>query len=125
MENEKVTLDNLGAGAAAQLFAVELQRALDDILDPNTDPKAVRKVQLTVTIKPATDRSLAKVGIQATSSLGKALPFETQFFMGRGNNGAQAYENNPRQMKLAFEQHLADQQAEIHANVATLHTPNT
>jgi hypothetical protein len=120
MENEKVTLENLGAGAAKQLFEVELQRVLDDILDPNTDPKAVRKVVLTVAIKPGADRSVAKVGIQATSALGKALPFMTEFFMGKGANGVEAYENNPRQMKLAFEQRLAEQQAQIHANVATL-----
>jgi hypothetical protein len=123
---EKVTLENLGAGAAKQLFEVELQRALDDILDPNTDPKAVRKVQLTLAMKPGSDRSVSKVGIQATSTMGKPLPFMTEFFLGKGVNGkAVAYENNPRQMKLAFEEQMAASQAEAHENVAALHTTNT
>jgi hypothetical protein len=40
--------------------------------------------------------------------------------MGKGASRVEAYENNPRQMKLAFEQRLAEQQAQIHGNVATL-----
>ena len=43
---EKLTLSNLGNGAAVELFGIELRRVLKDVMDPNTDPKAVREITL-------------------------------------------------------------------------------
>ena len=40
----KVSLTNLGNGAAVELFDHELQKVLANIDDPNTDPKEKRKI---------------------------------------------------------------------------------
>ena len=36
MRSEKVTLDNLGFGAAAEMFQAELEKVIFNIADPNT-----------------------------------------------------------------------------------------
>lgn len=45
-EREIVSLENIGRGAALERFDVELQKVLENVLDPNTKPTATRKVTL-------------------------------------------------------------------------------
>lgn len=97
---EEMSLANLGAGAATELFDEELQAALYNIGDPNTPAKAVREVTLKVKIRPNEDRSAASVEIQADSKLAPARPVETHVFMGMDGDRVRAYENNPRQPEL-------------------------
>jgi hypothetical protein len=57
MEDEpSVSLQNLGGGAAIELFDLELQKVLENISDENTRPAVVREITLKVKIKPGDDR---------------------------------------------------------------------
>ena len=86
--DEKLSLGDLYDGAAIEAANIELQKVLDNIQDPNTDPKAVRKVSLEVKFKPNKDRSLAEVFISATSKLAPDLPLETAVLTDRkGDKG--------------------------------------
>lgn len=95
---EEMSLRNLGAGAATELFDEELRGVLENIGDPNTPADALREVVLK--IRPNSDRSAAAVEIHATSKLAPVKPVETHVFMGMDGDRVRAYENNPRQPNL-------------------------
>lgn len=104
-DQEKVSLLNLGCGAAVELFDCELEKVLTDIQDPNTEEKAARTVTLKVTVKPS-DRGYGKVSIQASCSLAKPNAYGTNFYIGKSPSGqVQAFEHNPQQLRLQFEEH--------------------
>lgn len=98
--SEKVSLANLGGGAAIELFNEELQKVLDNIVDENTKPTAVREVALKVKIKPAEDRDYGDVHISCTSKLAPIAPYPTNFFIGKERGKGVAQEHNPKQSKL-------------------------
>ena len=95
-----VNLSTLGGGAAVQLFQAELQKVLDNIVDENTKPDAVREVTLKVKIKPDVDRDYGQVSISCTSRLAPMAPFGTNFFIGKQRGKGVAQEHNPKQAKL-------------------------
>lgn len=100
MSENVVSLSTLGNGAAVQLFQVELQKVLDNIVDENTNPKAIREVTLKVKVKPDEDRDYGQVSISCTSKLAPMAPFGTNFFIGKRGRQGVAQEHNPKQAKL-------------------------
>ena len=82
-----VDLNSFADGAMAERFNQELQKVLDNIVDPNTDPKKVRKVTLTVSISSNDKRELANVSVQAKSTMSPAKNIETQLLMDYDSNG--------------------------------------
>jgi len=89
---ERLSLANLGKGAAVERFDDELQKVLENILDPNTRPDLVRSVTLTVKIKPNEDRDFANVEIQATSKLAPYDHVPTHIYIGTEKGRAVAVE---------------------------------
>lgn len=98
--NEEVSLKTLGSGAAIERFDVELQKVLENIADPNTDPKKVREVTLKMKIFPNEERSYAVMEIHTDRKLAPMKPYETGAFMGSDGRRTRAYENDPKQQKL-------------------------
>jgi hypothetical protein len=96
VEEEHVSLENLGHGAAVELFDTELQRVLENIQDENTKPTAIRQLTLTLKIKPEEDRSFAKVEMNATSKLAAVRPFPSMFYFGKKDGQAVATEHTPQ-----------------------------
>jgi len=103
IELTKVSLDNLGKGAAKELFERELCAVIENILDPNTPADQARCVTLKVTIKPDKERSAGKVLIACQSKLAAVNQYETRVFMAFGPEGAIATEHNPHQARLDFD----------------------
>lgn len=101
-ETEKVTLATLRGGAAVEMFDAELQRALDNIMDPNTT-HAARTVTLTVKIKPDANRAVGLVEIGVSAKLAASTPASSQFYLGTDRGRAVAYEYNPEQLRLDME----------------------
>lgn len=95
-----VTLDTIGGGALAELFAAELTRVLANIADPNTDPEQKRAIGITVSFTPNRDRDVADVKLSCTSKLAGIMTVSTQVFMGKAGGKLIAVENDPRQSKL-------------------------
>lgn len=87
IDPEKVSLANLAGGAAIERFNIELDKALANICDPNTDPKKARKIKLTVTLKPSSDRDHASTEISCESSLAPLESFSVPLYIGRGVDG--------------------------------------
>lgn len=95
-----VTLETIGNGAATEMFEEELTKVLENIMDPNTDGKAIREITVKVRAKPHKDRSGAQFTIDVTSKLAPITGVTDQMFFGRENGKLTAYESDLRQANL-------------------------
>lgn len=98
--NDSISLANLGKGAAIELFDFELQNVLNNIVDENTKPDAVREVTLKCKIKPDSDREWGAVEITATSKLAAVNSYPTQIIIGKERGQGRATEHNPKQISM-------------------------
>jgi len=103
-KQEYVSLENLGNGAAAEMFAAELERVIANITDPNTKPDAARGITMKMKVKPNKERNYCGVEISCDSKLAPARPFETMFLVGMEKGRAVASEYAPKQGELFGEQ---------------------
>ena len=94
----QVTLENIGGGACTEKFGIELERVIENILDPNTDSKA-REIVLRVKIKPS-DKNRTQTGVEVHcySKLSNPVEFTTNMFVGSQRGALVAFEHNPDQM---------------------------
>lgn len=83
----EINLMDFADGAVAERFNLELRKVLDNIADPNTDPKKVRKVTLTVSLKADDKRDIASVGIVAKSTIVPAKDIETKIVLDYDTKG--------------------------------------
>lgn len=97
-ERETVNLQNLGSGAAIELFDIEFQRVLDNIVDENTKATIPREVTLKIKIKPDEDREWGAIEIHASSKLAPVHPYPTQIIIGKQRGKGVATEHNPKQL---------------------------
>lgn len=82
-----IDLGNFANGGVSEKFNLELQKVLENIADPNTDPSKARKVTLSVTLKGNENRDLASVSVEAKSSLAPAKPISTEIIIDVATNG--------------------------------------
>lgn len=100
---DTVSLATLLRGGAIERFDDELQRVLENILDPNTDD-GKRSVTLTVTLDPSENRQSASVDVKCSSKVQGARPVDTTIFFAQRHGRAVAVEHNPDQLAMAFAQ---------------------
>lgn len=74
-------------GAVAERLNIELQKVLENIADPNTDPKKARKLQMTVTIKADEERDLGLVSIVTKVNLQPAKEIESKIIIDQDASG--------------------------------------
>lgn len=70
-ERDKMTLATMARGAVNEAFEYEFEKALDNILDPNTDPQKPRSVILELVLKG--DQYRQRVGIECKTK-SKLIP---------------------------------------------------
>jgi len=85
--DDTLTLTNFGEGAVNEIFDRELQRVLKDIMDPNTEATAQRKVTLNIVINPDEDRDLGIVEVKANSKLAGSRAFTSKLAFGHATSG--------------------------------------
>lgn len=101
MEEKGISLDTLNQGAAVERFNMALQEVLDNIQDPNTEPKAARTVTLKCTIKPDDDRGVGNIKIEVVAKLAPVAPFDVRVFLGCDKDGkGYASEYHPNQQTI-------------------------
>lgn len=83
----KIDLTNFADGAVAERFDQALQQVLENIADPNTDPKKARKITVTLTVKADEKRDIANVSIQTKTALTPAKEVETRIVVGMDGGG--------------------------------------
>jgi hypothetical protein len=91
----EASLETIGDGQAIQKFNHELQRAIENCLDINTELNFTREVILKIKIKPSEDRQTAAIHFQASSKIAPDAPGQDQMYFGKNN---QAFINSAKQI---------------------------
>lgn len=94
-DEQKFTLVDLDGGGAVELFDHALQEVLDNIQDPNTDPKKARKVVLEVTIKPDKQRRAGSLTYRVKAHPAPVADQEVSIFLGLLDGRGYASEATP------------------------------
>ncbi|MRX54813.1 replication terminator protein [Bacillus idriensis] len=112
MPQKIIDLNSFAEGAMAERFDVELQKILENIADPNTDAKKVRKLTLTISLKADDKRDLVLTNVIAKSTLAPAKEIEAKLLMdldGRGKvTGAELKSGVRGQTYITEEGDVAD-----------------
>jgi hypothetical protein len=77
-----VTLANLAGGDAEKQFQRCLRQVHDNVNDPNTKPEAARKITLTLTFRPGSEREMSFVQVDSKVGLAANQPKVAQVFFG-------------------------------------------
>jgi hypothetical protein len=105
----EVTLETVSDGAAVELFQRELQRVLENIQDPNTNPEKKRRIRLDVAFHPDESRSEGRVTVKASSKLAPSEAQERTVHFGEKDGRLAAAHYDPAQ--LSFGQDPSDDDA--------------
>lgn len=98
-----LTLDTVAGGALPELFAAELKRVLENILDPSTSPEAKRSIRIDITIEPNEARNACAVSVAASSKIAGFKAAGGVMFVGRRRGVAVALVNNMEQTQLDWD----------------------
>ena len=91
-----MSLSNLAAGKASARFDDEPGKVLENIVDPNTAPKAPRVITLRVVLRPDEERRNLEVDIAVTSKVAPTKTVKTFARCGIGPEGVVAVEDTSR-----------------------------
>lgn len=95
-----VSLETMAKGAVLERFDRELTKVIRNILDPNTEAKAVRKIKIELVLKPDEDRESADIQVKTSSSEAPPRAISSRVYIGRRNGEPVAVEFDPRQPDL-------------------------
>lgn len=73
----RASILQMARGAIQERVDYEVAKAVDNILDLNTDPTAKRKITLTIEMKPDENRQYIKISASAKSALAPVIPVGT------------------------------------------------
>lgn len=80
---DRMALATMANGALEELFKHELDKVVENIVDPNTSEKAKRKITLEIEFKPTDDnRDLIGVEIKTKTSLAPTNGVQTKMVLG-------------------------------------------
>lgn len=79
----KLSVETLYNGGVAEVLMAELNKVVQNILDPNTEPKKERSVTLKMKIKPNEQRNMAELRVETTSKLCPNQPIETSIMIAK------------------------------------------
>jgi len=69
-------------------FHLELQKTLENIAGPNTDPTKVRKITLTAKLKADENRDVVNFEVESKAYLVSAKSLSTKIIIDRDNDGS-------------------------------------
>ena len=115
MQNEEgISLDTLNQGAVVERANLAIQAVLDNIQDPNTDPKKARSVVIKLKFEPDNDRGIANIVVDVEAKTAPVAPFKAHVFLGRDKDGkGYASEFHPPQQTV-IPQTEADKVYQLH-----------
>jgi hypothetical protein len=99
-KTDRLSVATLRRGAAIELVDDALERVLENIHDPNTDPEAMRQINLTLKLKPDRKREMLSIDVSVASKLAQPTSFSGTAFLINTRDGLRAVENDPRQPGL-------------------------
>ena len=99
-----VTIESLAGGAVPERFGLAWDALLENVLDPNTDPREVREVLVKVKVKPSEDREQAAVRVDVTSKLAPPRAVVTPIHIGQRDGRPVAVGYDPKTLDLFGQQ---------------------
>lgn len=104
MESTVRSLLEMAHGAILERADYETARVMENIMDPNTEATAKRKITLTLEFKPDANRQMISVNVVAKSNLAPTSPIALSLLTGIENGRMTAVEmsnNIPGQTSFA------------------------
>jgi len=97
-----VKLSKIGMGALEERFADELIKVIQNVQDPNTDPRAARKIEISIEIKPIEDdRDMCTMKVGTKVKLAPDKTMSSTLALGIDGHGViHANEIVPQQQSL-------------------------
>lgn len=93
----KESIMQMGRGAFIERVDREMDKVVDNILDPNTKATAKRKITVTLEFSPDEERTQMGVNVTAKSTLANTIPASTTLcFVPDGNGELMAVEAVPQ-----------------------------
>lgn len=80
-------LDELMDGALTERFNYEMERVLNNVFDPNTNPKAKRQIQIVIDIVPNERRDAAEFKIDVKSKTAPPVAVAQTVFLAMDDHG--------------------------------------
>lgn len=80
-------LDELMDGALTERFNYEMARVLNNVFDPNTDPKAKRQIQIVIDIMPNERRDAAGFRVDVKSKTAPPVAVTQTVFLSQDDDG--------------------------------------
>ncbi len=87
MEKQIKRLDELLDGGVTERFNIEMARVMNNVFDPNTDPKAKRQIQIIIEIKPNERRDAADFKVDVKSKIAAMSPISQTVFLRQDDEG--------------------------------------
>ena len=97
VEPRLLTLEGIADRAAAELFQHAVEQVLENMIDPNTDPKKARTIALKFTFEPTEDSKAADVTVECATKIAGIRPQMTRVYVGRHEGRTVAAEPQPQQ----------------------------
>lgn len=112
MPTREVNILELAQGAIQEQTENEMGKILTNILDPNTNPTATRKLTITVTFKPDENRSVTQLSASAKATTAPIKAITTSLMVGQDRDGkpqaAEILKNDPNQMEAFTEDQVTN-----------------
>jgi hypothetical protein len=106
-ELEKITLENLGAGAAIELFNRELTEVIKNIEDVNIPAKVAREINLKIIITPTEQRDSGFIEIKCSSKIVGTKGLSVPIMFGTEKGKTVIYQMIPEQGNLDLGQNVS------------------
>lgn len=85
--NDRLSIVDLKGGAIVEMGDHMLMELVENVMDPNTKPDAVRKLSFEIVVKPGKDRSAATFQIRTKSTLAPQADVEGTLSFGFDSDG--------------------------------------
>ena len=109
---KEVNILELAKGAIQEQINGEVDRVMANILDPNTDAKATRKLSITLTFKPNENREVVSCSAQAKSTIAPIKAITTSIFVEADKSGkpraSELTKNDPNQLDMFEENQVTN-----------------
>lgn len=92
MSQQSINLNTFADGAIPQKVEHELQRVIENIHDPNTDPTKPRKITITLTLSSDDNREYIDTAVDVQATLSHRKPAKTKMIMGKHDGKVTARE---------------------------------
>ncbi len=79
----EINLDDLAGGELGEQFQAAAQKAVENLLDPNTPYKNKRGITIKLTFEQTEQRNDVTVGVQVETKLSPRSPIKTQMAIGK------------------------------------------